>query len=57
MGMILNKRYALCLLLQVLIAVAFSADLKAQSPLQLFDERVFIDQRQGILYNFDQIAP
>lgn len=41
--MILNKRPIQFLLLQVLIVFAFSADLKAQSPIQQFDDRVLID--------------
>jgi membrane-associated phospholipid phosphatase len=41
--MILNKRYIQFLLLQVLIAFVFSADLKAQSPIQRFDDQVLID--------------
>ncbi|HEY4194157.1 MAG TPA: phosphatase PAP2 family protein [Mucilaginibacter sp.] len=39
----LIKRYTKFLLLQLLIAFMFSADLKAQSPIQQFDDRTLID--------------
>jgi membrane-associated phospholipid phosphatase len=41
--MIFNNRYVKFLLLQVLITFVFSVDLKAQSPIQQFDDRVLID--------------
>jgi membrane-associated phospholipid phosphatase len=41
--MIVNKGYILFFLLQVLIAFAFFTDVKAQSPIQQFDDRVMID--------------
>jgi membrane-associated phospholipid phosphatase len=43
MGLILNKRFALFLLSQVFAAVVFSANLKAQSSVQQFDDRILID--------------
>lgn len=41
--MIINKRYILLFLLQLLTAFMFSADVKAQSPIQQFDDRIMID--------------
>lgn len=43
MRVVPNKRHTQFWLLQVLIAFMFSADLKAQSPIQQFDDRVLID--------------
>jgi membrane-associated phospholipid phosphatase len=41
--MMLNTQDIRCALLQLLIAFAFSANLKAQSPIQQFDDQVMID--------------